>query len=227
MSATTPVNAKSRVCQGEIFYIMPEGEIPDENTFYGGRPAVIVTNDMINEYNGVISVVYLTTHPAEQLPTFVPISKTAKKSWAICDQVTTVSKRRIGKYVAQCSQKEMENIQKAIALTFTMDVAEFHRKNVEDTLKIWGDLIARSATSDEISEYPLEDFETPDENVQSADDSAVGIPASLDTAVSVPVPTMPNTANTDAYVACIKLQAERDTYKSMYEELLTRLINSK
>lgn len=227
MSATTSVNSKNRVCQGEIFYIMPEGEMPDENTFYGGRPAVIVSNDMINEYNGVVSVVYLTTHPAELLPTYVPINKTTRNSWAICDQITTVSKRRIGKFVAQCSSHEMENIQKAIALAITSDIANFSRKNAESLLKLWSEAIANSATTDEISEYPLEDFETPDKEAKPTDKPADEIELKPDTAVSVPSAVTPAPTNMDAYAACIKMQAERDTYKEMYEQLLTRILSAK
>lgn len=53
-------------------------------------------------------VVYLTTKPKGNYPTNVPINATGKPSTALCDQVNTVAKERLGGYCNFCSTKEME-----------------------------------------------------------------------------------------------------------------------
>lgn len=234
MSATTSVNSKSRICQGEIFYIMPYGETADTSTFYGGRPAIIISNDMINEYNGVVSVIYLTRHLLNKLPTHVVINATTQRSWAICDQISTVSKKRIGKYVGQCSQFEMESIKKAISVALSADINDFKSKNIEEVLKLYAENLKAGATDDEISEYPVEDFETPDREKLKLEKTNIPDKSLSDHDVNEK-PAANNNGNenlTDIeYIDektanIIRLQAERDTYKNMYEQLLSRLINT-
>lgn len=219
MSATTSVNSKSRICQGEIFYIMPYGETPDTSTFYGGRPAIIISNDMINEYNGVVSVIYLTRHILNKLPTHVMINATTQRSWAICDQITTVSKKRIGKYVGQCSQFEIENIRKAIGVSLTTDTEYLKNKNIEEALKLYADNLKASATEDEISEYPVEDFETPEPEAEIKTEPKQSKTKEPITETTEPV--------NDNAADIIRLQIERDTYKNMYEQLLSKLIGDR
>lgn len=219
MSATTSINSRSRICQGEIFYIMPYGETSDNTTFYGGRPAIIISNDMINEYNGVVSVIYLTRHIINKLPTHVVINATTQRSWAICDQITTVSKKRIGKYVGQCSQFEMENIRKAIGVSFTVDAEYLKNKNIEEALKLYAENLKAGATEDEISEYPVEDFETPEPETETKTEPK-------QSKTEEPIAAVVNPVN-DNTADLIRLQIERDTYKNMYEQLLGKLIDNK
>lgn len=216
MSATTKIISKNRICQGEIFYVMPEGETPDADTFYGGRPAVIVSNDMLNEFKGVVTVAFLTRHTREHLPTDVKIMATTVPSWAVCDQLTTVSKRRIGKYIGQCSQIEMENIKQAIAICLTMDIDNLNRKNIESALELWKANLQETSTTDEITEYPIEDFETKDtdekENKKTIELTKNNTNEKQND-VAIDITVMPE---------YIKLLAERDVYKSMVEKLLVK-----
>lgn len=63
-------------------------------------------------------VVYLTTKPKGNYPTNVPINATGKPSTALCDQVTTVAKDRLGENYHVCSTKEMENVDAGIRAAF-------------------------------------------------------------------------------------------------------------
>jgi mRNA interferase MazF len=144
-------NSERRVCRGEIYYVVPEGEsASDSSTFVGGRPAVIISNDMNNEMQGLVEVAYLTTHPRNNLPTNVIIMATGIKSTVICDQIYTVSKKRIGKYVNQCTMSEMKKINDALALGLALN---FNEKSVGvNILESWKDELAKSYTTTQLNQ---------------------------------------------------------------------------
>lgn len=228
MSATTRHASSSRFCQGEIFYVMPEGETPDNETFYGGRPAIIVSNDMLNECNGVVSVVYLTTHPTEKLPTHVRINGTNKKSWAMCDQITTISKRRIGKYVGQCSPMEIQNLRRAICIGYTTDDLHMDKKEIIPIIQAWRDAMTKAYTEDEISEYPVENFETPDEPETKTETTAAESelkPEEPAQKIEEPVAQTIQTVDIETMPEYIRLKAERDMLEQMYKDLLVKTIS--
>lgn len=59
--------------RGEIFYIRNESEYSG-NVQGGGRPAVIISNDIGNNAGPILEVVYLTTQEKKPLPTHVKIN---------------------------------------------------------------------------------------------------------------------------------------------------------
>ena len=64
------------VYRGEIYYVHETETTGSEQ--YGGRPAIIVSNNVGNEHSPVVEVVYLTTQEKRQLPTHVDIFSAAK-----------------------------------------------------------------------------------------------------------------------------------------------------
>ena len=67
------------------------------------------------EHTGNVTVVYLTTKEKKWLPTRVPVM-CKEKSIALCECVNTVSKERLGDYIRSCTKKEMNAIDKALAI---------------------------------------------------------------------------------------------------------------
>lgn len=107
--------------RGDIFYVNKGCAVGSEQST--GRPAVIISNDIGNCYGPVVTVVYLTTRPKKPLPTHVQVAaRTA--SIALCEQVTTVSKDRLGKYVRTCSGVEMAAIESALQTALGIETAE-------------------------------------------------------------------------------------------------------
>lgn len=104
-----------KVYRGEIYYIHETEVTGNEQT--GGRPAVVVSNDIGNEHSPIIEVVYLTTQEKKPLPTHVSVYSAAKPSTALCEQISTVHKSRIGSYVGQATDAEITNIDKALAVS--------------------------------------------------------------------------------------------------------------
>lgn len=108
------------VYRGDIFYIQNTGyNVGSEQN--SGRPAIIVSNNVGNEHAPVVSVVYLTTQPKKPLPTHVTVI-CKQESTALCEQIYTVAKERLGDFIRTASDEEMRQID--IALATSLGIAE-------------------------------------------------------------------------------------------------------
>lgn len=150
--------------RGEMFYISRGGASYNGSEQHADRPAVVVSNNKNNENSNVVEVVYMTTQPKTDLPTHVTIRSTGRISTVLCEQVYSVSTERIGTYIGEATDKEMENIDIALMISLQLDNGIKTAKEYYKTIK---------EQQEEI----------------------------------------------------IRLQTERDTYKTMYEQLLNRLVN--
>lgn len=102
--------------RGDIFYIdRIYNEIGSEQ--YAGRPGIVVSANFNNEKSQCIEIVYLTTQPKQDLPTHVTIRSSNKLSTALCEQISTVSKDRVGNYLGTCTPQELENIDAALCIS--------------------------------------------------------------------------------------------------------------
>ena len=105
--------------RGDIFYIRPAAYTGSEQQ--GGRPGIIVSNDLNNEFSKAVEVVYLTTQDKPPLPTHVSINSAAKKSVALCEQITTVSVDRLGDYIGTATPAELQSVEQALIVSLGMD----------------------------------------------------------------------------------------------------------
>ncbi len=98
--------------RGEVWWINFEpstgGEIRKQ------RPAVIVSNDAANHYLNRVQVVPITSNVDKLYPSEAYMTFRGKKSKAMADQITTVSKKRLINSIGSISKIEMEGISKAI-----------------------------------------------------------------------------------------------------------------
>lgn len=83
----------------------------------GARPGIIVSNDVGNKHAPIVEVVYLTSREKKLMPTHVRIKSSPIPSIALCEQIETVYKKRIGKYLAKATMDEMKQIDKALAVS--------------------------------------------------------------------------------------------------------------
>ena len=108
--------------RGDIFYIhMTESDVVGSEQRVG-RPAVIVSNGQNNEYADTVEIVYLTTQDKPDMPTHVTIRSTNRLSTALCEQVHTVSKQRIGNYAGQCTENEIQSINTALLVSLGLSL---------------------------------------------------------------------------------------------------------
>lgn len=166
--------------RGEMFYINRGGQ-PKGSEQYADRPAVVVSNDKNNENSNVVEIVYMTTQPKTDLPTHVVVRSTGRVSTVLCEQVYSVSVERIGSYIGECTEKEMENIDIALMISLQLDGGIKTTKKYNETIKEQQEEIDSLKKEIEMMQQEHEDT--------------------------------------------IRLQTERDTYKTMYEQLLNRLVN--
>lgn len=88
----------------------------------GGRPAVIISNDIGNNAAPILEVVYLTTQEKKPLPTHVKINSSKYPSTVLCEQIDTVNKDKVGDYIGQCSMAEMKKIDAALAVSIGIGI---------------------------------------------------------------------------------------------------------
>lgn len=122
--------------RGDIYYIYLSEYTGSEQK--GGRPGIVVSNDIGNAHAPIISVVYLTTQEKKPLPTHAAVYGT-QESIALCEQVYTVSKSKVGAYITSCSPKEMEAVDEALAVALGLENysadAEPKIKELQDALE--------------------------------------------------------------------------------------------
>lgn len=98
--------------RGDVFYV--ESFVTTGSEQRPGRPAIIVSNEKGNQYSNVVEVVYMTTRPKPSLPTHVSIYSSRTPSIALCEQITTVDKSRIGDYMCTLTPGELRQVEKAM-----------------------------------------------------------------------------------------------------------------
>lgn len=114
--------------RGDIFYIS------GGKTYAGygkqsesGRPAIIVSNDLMNKTADYVEVVYLTTQDKKALPTHCEVV-CKQKSTAMCETIYTINKDRIGDYVKSLTSAELaavnECLMYSIRLSYISDFSE-------------------------------------------------------------------------------------------------------
>lgn len=230
MSSTTPLDSKKRIGQGEIYYIISENDVYDPHEFKAGRPAVVISNDMICEMGGMIEVVFLTRHPQGNLPTQVKIMSTGRESWALCDIATPISRRRFGKYVNQCSPDEMQRIFDAHALSIAEDIRDIDKKDIIKILENWQENLENNyfedMPSDDLSEnIGTSLYDKPNETVKP-DETAVITDMTIAKTISQENQI---TGNIDAITKAVEMETlkitmERDMYKMAYDALLNKIL---
>lgn len=180
---------ENKVYRGEIYYIH-ETEVTG-NEQAGGRPGIIISNDVGNEHSPVVIVVYLTTREKKPLPTHVKINSAEKPSTALCEQIETVYKGRIGKYIGQITDTEQKNLDKALAVSIGIGLNLKGAKFVETWAKMYSegasntvmaDALKKAIPNGESTERASKNEHTPEE--------------------------------------IVRLETERDVYRGMYNELL-------
>lgn len=209
---------KMDIYKGDIFYVLKGGwTIGSEMD--AGRPAVVVSNDVGNEHSGIVEVVYLTSQPKKDLPTHTKILCSVP-SIALCEQIHTVSKERLGGYIRTCTKKEIDAIDAALKISLGLenDNSNLEEKDAEvEKLKV-----QLKEAGAKIKEQKLEIKELQ----QAFDDKCdvCTLNQELDELKNSKVIKEKADINElETYI--IQLETERDLYKEQYESLLERILS--
>ena len=98
--------------RGEVWWVNFDPSIGGE--IRKQRPAVIVSNDAANYHLNGVQVIPLTSNVDKLYPSEAYVTFRGKKSKAMADQLTTVSKKRLINSDGSVSHIEMEAIARAI-----------------------------------------------------------------------------------------------------------------
>lgn len=142
--------------QGQIYHVASSLDTkPVGAEIWPDRPAVIISNDVLNETSQVVSIVYLTRSSRKRVsPTHVPVMSDGKPAIAMCEQIQTVDKSRLRDCLGQVTPEEMGNL--SLAISAALDLTNL--KGTTGWLQKW-------------ARY-LEKYVTPEDAVTANDDSA-------------------------------------------------------
>lgn len=156
----------STYLRGDI-YIATQENMSVGAEIWGNRPAIIVSNDTINNKSNVVNMVYLTTSKNKNpfAPTHCPIQSGNKKAIAMCEQIVSIDKSRLSDKIGHITDEEQKNIDSC--LLFTLGISNsIHPSTM---FKKWENYINKyhlSITS------PMDIFET-DEDIANKYENSV------------------------------------------------------
>ena len=195
--------------KGDIYYIENPTWRTDKNP--QSRPGVIVSNNVINNQERNVMVVWLVTNDINPLPCH-PKVLSKVRSIALCDMVSTVHVGRVGEFVRSCTEKEMKAIDEAL-----VDALGVHVDNSEE-LKVLQDKLSEAEESFCSMQHDNELLENTLKKME--EERALLLKQIDDLSGSINDSAITKHINYEL----IKAQAERDMYKLQFEQLLERMI---
>jgi mRNA interferase MazF len=100
--------------RGEVWWVNSDPSVGGE--IRKKRPAIIVSNDAANQFLNRVQVVPLTSSVGKLYPSETYITLRRKKTKAMADQLTTVSKKKLIDQAGTVFKAELEGIERAIVI---------------------------------------------------------------------------------------------------------------
>lgn len=116
--------------KGEVYYVCRDAvDSVSKYTIEPGRPAIVVSSATVNATKNTVSVVYLTSKPKMDCPTHFITHCQNVSGTALCEDVMTVDKANIGKFIGKLSDYEIEKLNNCLRATFDLDNAVPYASN--------------------------------------------------------------------------------------------------
>ena len=104
--------------RGEVWWVSFDPSVGGEIT--KKRPAVIVSNDAANKHLNRLQVVPLTSKVGKVYPSEARVTFRGRPGKAMADQLTTVSKLRLLGLGGTLSDREMQDVERAIRVQLAL-----------------------------------------------------------------------------------------------------------
>jgi len=98
--------------RGEVWWVNFEPSLGGE--IRKKRPAVIISNDAANRYLNRVQVVPMTSRTDRVYPSEAVVKVNRRRSKAMADQLTTVSKERLTNRMGRLSAQDMNRVENAV-----------------------------------------------------------------------------------------------------------------
>jgi len=112
------------IIRGDIFYANLNSGIGSEQRGY--RPVLIIQNNIGNKFSPTVIVAVITgkVHYKARLPTHYLLnhfSALSVPSMVLLEQIITIDKRRLKRYVGRISEEEVASINKALSISLGLE----------------------------------------------------------------------------------------------------------
>jgi len=98
--------------RGEVWWVNSDPSVGGE--IKKSRPAVIISNDAANAFLNRLQVVPLTLNIDRVYPSEALVSLDGRSGKALADQLTTISKQRLGERIGVLSPEDVGKVERAI-----------------------------------------------------------------------------------------------------------------
>lgn len=111
--------SNNQILRGQVYYADLS---PVKGSEQGGvRPVVIVSNDVGNKYSTVVIVCPLTSRSKKYIPTHITLpNDICKGSLIEAEQVRTIDKSRLVKYLTSIPAEYMARVDKALKISLAL-----------------------------------------------------------------------------------------------------------
>jgi len=107
------------IVRGNIYWVNLDTAIGSE--IKKMRPAIVISNNIQNRVSSRIIVIPLTSNINNIFPFEAKVLVKDKAAKALTDQIRIIDKSRIGDYISKLSKAEVNDIEKAIKITLSLD----------------------------------------------------------------------------------------------------------
>ena len=117
-----------KIHRGEIYYVDLN---PARGSEQGGiRPCIVLQSNLGNKHSPTIIVAAITGRVKKPLPTHVPVQHGVlpRESEILLEQIRTVDKRRVFRYMGKISEAQMRTVERAIDISLGMPYLEGLRR---------------------------------------------------------------------------------------------------
>ena len=105
--------------RGEVWWVNIDPSVGGE--IRKQRPAVILSNDAANTYLNRLQVVPLTSNTDRVYPSEAIVLLNGRRGKALADQLTTVSKQRLGEKLGELSADDLRQVERAMRVQLGLD----------------------------------------------------------------------------------------------------------